>query len=84
MPPSKSNNNCCEILETYTVASVRIHIERVFARLKTYGILNKLKINLLPYADNITFICCVLTSGLHDKIEVCTVYKISVPVYKIA
>jgi len=33
-----------EILETYSVASVRIHIERVFVRLKTYGILNKLKI----------------------------------------
>lgn len=51
-----------EILETYSIASVCIHIERVFAQIKMYGILNKLKINLLSYADYIVHICCVLTN----------------------
>lgn len=31
-----------EVIETYNVASVHIHIERVFAILKTYGVLNKI------------------------------------------
>lgn len=51
-----------EVIETHTVASVRIHIERVFARLKTYGVLNKISIDLLPVADEIIHICCVLTN----------------------
>lgn len=55
-----------EILKTYSIASVRIHIDRVFARMKMYYhnkcILNKLKINLLPHVDDIVHICCVLTN----------------------
>jgi len=33
-----------EVLETHSIASVRIHVERFFARLKVYGILNKVPI----------------------------------------
>lgn len=64
VPPVLHNGSFTEeeVLETYTVASVCILIERVFAQLKTYGILNKLKINLHPYVDNIVHICCVLTN----------------------
>ncbi|KAF0713789.1 THAP-type domain-containing protein [Aphis craccivora] len=42
MPPILHNGRFSEeeVIETYSVASVRIHIERFFARLKTYHILN--------------------------------------------
>jgi len=64
MPPILHNGRFSEteILETYSIVSVRIHIERVFARMKMYGILNKLKINLFPHVDDIVHICCVLTN----------------------
>jgi len=48
-----------EVLSTYNVASVRIHIERLFARLKTFNVLNKITSDLLVYIDNILFMCCV-------------------------
>lgn len=40
MPPILHNGKFTEneVLDTYLIASVRIHIERVFGRLKTYGI----------------------------------------------
>ena len=43
MPPILHNGKFSEneVIETYNVASIRIHIERVFAKLKTQGILNK-------------------------------------------
>ncbi|KAF0697432.1 Uncharacterized protein FWK35_00036902 [Aphis craccivora] len=64
MPPILHNGTLTEqeVLETYSIASIRIHIERFFARLKTYGILKKIPIELLPYIDNIVHICCVLTN----------------------
>lgn len=51
-----------EVLETHSIASVRIHVERFFARLKVHGILNKVPIELLPYIDEIVQMCCVLTN----------------------
>jgi len=51
-----------EVVETYYVASVRIHIERFFARLKTCNILNKIQIEPLPYIDNKMHICNSLTN----------------------
>jgi len=55
MPPILQNGRFSEeeVIETYSVASVRIHIERFFARLKTYHILNKIQIELLPHIDDI-------------------------------
>lgn len=62
MPPFLHNGRFSEneVVETYNIASVRIHIERVFAKLKTLGILNKITIDLLPQVDDIMHICCVL------------------------
>jgi len=62
MPPFLHNGRFTEdeVLQTYNIASVRIHIERVFAKMKTFGILNKITIDLLPYIDNIIHMCCVL------------------------
>ncbi|XP_060845742.1 uncharacterized protein LOC132925355 [Rhopalosiphum padi] len=65
VPPIFHNGHFSEdeVLETYTVASVRIHIERVFAKLKTYLILNKITMDLLLYVDEVLCnICCVLTN----------------------
>lgn len=62
MPPILHNGRFSEneVIETYNIASVKIHIERIFAKLKTLGILNKITIDLLPHVDNIKHICCVL------------------------
>lgn len=40
MPPILHNGTLTEqeVLETYSIATIRIHIERFFARLKAYGI----------------------------------------------
>lgn len=64
MPPILHNSRFSEeeVIETYSVASVRIHIERFFARIKTFNILNKIQIELLPYIDDIMHICCSLTN----------------------
>ncbi|KAF0732490.1 THAP-type domain-containing protein, partial [Aphis craccivora] len=64
MPPILHNGKFSEneVIESYNVASVRIHIERVFAKLKTQGILNKITADLLPYIDDIMHICCVVTN----------------------
>lgn len=62
MPPMLHNGRFSEeeVLNTYNVASVRIHIERLFARLKSFNVLNKITIDLLQYIDNLLLICCVL------------------------
>lgn len=64
MPPILHNGRFTEeeIINTYSVASVRIHIERLFATLKTYKILNNIKIDFLPHIDDIIKMCCVLTN----------------------
>jgi len=62
MPPFLHNGRFTEdeVFETHNIASVRIHIERIFAKMKTFGILNKITIDLLPNIDNIVHMCCVL------------------------
>lgn len=64
MPPILHNGKFTEeeVLETHSIASVRIHVERFFARLNVHGILNKVPIELLPYIDEIVQMCCVLTN----------------------
>jgi len=64
MPPMLHNGRLTEeeVLNTYNVASVRIHIERLFARLKTFNILNKITSDLLQYIDNILLMCCILVN----------------------
>lgn len=64
VPPILHNGHFSEdeVFETYTVASVCIHVEWVFAKLKTYLIFNKITAYLLPYVDEVIHICCVLTN----------------------
>lgn len=51
-----------EVEKTYSVASVRIHVERAIQRIKPYGILNNFTNALLPFIHQIVFICCVLAN----------------------
>lgn len=64
MPPFLHNHTFTaeEVSDTYSIASVRIHIERIMQRLRTFKILDKMTINMLPYSDDIVFMCCVLVN----------------------
>jgi len=67
MPPFATPNvphfSSAEMDETYRIASVRIHVERIIQRLKIFNILNnKLPTELLPYIDDIIHLCSVITN----------------------
>ncbi|XP_063236328.1 uncharacterized protein LOC134538769 [Bacillus rossius redtenbacheri] len=51
-----------EVETTYSIASVRIHVERCIQRIKIFHILDKLSIELLPFIDDIVHMCCVLVN----------------------
>jgi hypothetical protein len=48
--------------ETQTIASVRIHIERIMQRIKTFGIMSKFSIKILPHVNVIIFMCCAFVN----------------------
>lgn len=50
------------ISEAEIVASVCVQTARTMQRIKSYNILSKLRVNMLPYSDNILFMCCVLAN----------------------
>jgi len=61
--PDKNQFTVAEMEETYKIASVRIHVERMIQRIKVCNILNnKMCTELLPHADNIMHMCCVLAN----------------------
>lgn len=66
LPPfSKGNAQFTheEMLQTYHVAQVRIHVERVIQRIKLFNILNaRVPIDLIPYMSDIMRMCCILTN----------------------
>lgn len=63
MPPILRNRRFAEeIIETCNAANACVHIEKVFFRLKTYSLLNKISVYLLSLVDDIIMICCVLTN----------------------
>ena len=47
-----------EVVETKKISKVRIHIERIMQRIRTYNILSKFTIKMLPYADDIILYSC--------------------------
>ncbi|XP_056645815.1 uncharacterized protein LOC130451040 [Diorhabda sublineata] len=51
-----------EVDETYNIASVRIHIERVNQRIKDFRILSKVPNSLFLHIDEIVFIICALVN----------------------
>ncbi|KAL7299047.1 hypothetical protein TKK_0008140 [Trichogramma kaykai] len=65
MPPFLEGNNEFakeETEETYNLARVRIHVERIMQRLRTYQILNKIPKYLFNNIDDIIHMCCVLVN----------------------
>ncbi|XP_044731816.1 uncharacterized protein LOC123294746 [Chrysoperla carnea] len=63
MPPfleKKSEFTIQETQETYSIAKVRIHVERIMQRLRLYQVLNKFPENVFHCVDDIIHICCVL------------------------
>lgn len=52
-----------EVRETYNIAQVRIHVERMIQRIKIYNILNnKVPIELIPCMNDVFHVCCVLAN----------------------
>ncbi|XP_044576694.1 uncharacterized protein LOC123259933 [Cotesia glomerata] len=65
MPPfleKKSEFTIQETQQTYSIAKVRIHVERIMQRLRLYQVLNKFPENLFHCVDDIIHICCVLVN----------------------
>lgn len=65
MPPFLSDKRAFsrdETDATYSIARVRIHVERIMQRLRLYQILNKIPQNLFCHIDDILHICCVLVN----------------------
>ncbi|XP_074113965.1 uncharacterized protein LOC141537024 [Cotesia typhae] len=65
MPPfcNKDQFTPEEVDETYNIASVRIHIERVNQRIKDFKILSKVPVSLLPHIDEILFVICAIINN---------------------
>ncbi|XP_049267200.1 uncharacterized protein LOC119375335 [Rhipicephalus sanguineus] len=67
MPPFSAGSNIPftpeEMEQTYSVASVRIHVERAIKRIKHYNILNhRVPVSLIPAMDEIFHMCCILAN----------------------
>lgn len=64
MPPfaNKPQFEEHEVVETYKIASVRIHVERCIQRVKTYRVLDKITTEMFPHIDKIIRMCCVLAN----------------------
>ena len=52
-----------EVLECYSVASIRIHIERAIQRIKTFKIFYHIYAEQFEYVDEIMYIACVLANN---------------------
>ncbi|KAH9361628.1 hypothetical protein HPB48_001505 [Haemaphysalis longicornis] len=65
MPPFASGGNFTaeEMAETYNIASVRIHVERMIQRVKNFNIVNvRLPIELHDHIDQVMHVICVLAN----------------------
>lgn len=64
MPPflEKDEFTEQETRDTYTIASVRIHVERIMQRLRLYKILAHIPENLFDHIDDIVHMACVLVN----------------------
>ena len=66
LPPARkgvSQMTSCQVKQTKKVANVRIHVERVIRRLKTFRFLSQvIPINMLKHANNILLVCAAITN----------------------
>ena len=63
IPPRKNNDQLSsrELIDTRRVASLRIHVERAFKRVKDFEILNNLPNNMAALSSEIFYVCAILT-----------------------
>ncbi|KAJ8669402.1 hypothetical protein QAD02_000661 [Eretmocerus hayati] len=47
---------------TYSVTKVRIHVERIMQRIRTYRIMDKIPVHLFKSADKISLMICILVN----------------------
>ena len=68
MPPflkGKQQLDAAELVETRTIASLRIHVERAMERIKNYHIFDRTILSsLTDVAEQMFFVCAVLTNFL--------------------
>ncbi|XP_023319073.1 uncharacterized protein LOC106656777 [Trichogramma pretiosum] len=64
MPPFVQNHHLDEVQreEQRNIARVRIHIERIMQRIRLYKVVDHFTNKMLPHADSIVFMCCVLVN----------------------
>lgn len=71
MPPFAHQNQFSreEVLEGYSIASVRIHVERAIQRVKIFKILDHVNIELLKSIDDVIFIAAILANNKEPLIK---------------
>ncbi|CAN8006133.1 unnamed protein product, partial [Ixodes pacificus] len=66
MPPFFSGNGQFsreEVQDTYNIAQVRVHVERMIQRIKVHNILNnRVPISLIPVMSDVFHMCCILAN----------------------
>ena len=64
IPPRKSTEqfNDLELVETRRIASLRIHVERAFRRLKSFKIMNSIPNNMAGLSSELFYICAILSN----------------------
>ncbi|XP_015121736.1 uncharacterized protein LOC107044390 [Diachasma alloeum] len=72
IPPFATNPQFTveEVREAYSIASVRIHVERAIQRVKIFGILRHISIELLNYIDKVMYVACVLGNNKEPLIRI--------------
>lgn len=71
MPPFAFNPQFTreEVLEGYSIASVRIHVERVIQRINIFKILEHPNVEILPYIDKIMYVAGILANNKEPLIR---------------
>jgi hypothetical protein len=65
MPPFATNPQFSreEVLRGYSIASVRIHVERSIQRIKIFKVLEHVNMKLVPHMDKIMYLACVFANN---------------------
>ena len=64
IPPHKHTPQLSEdeLIMTRRIANLRIHVERAIGRIKNFRILSDIPVNMAGMAEQIFFICAILSS----------------------
>ena len=64
IPPRKNSEqfDSIELVKTRRIASLRVHIERAFVRVKSFKILSSIPNNMAGYASELFITCAIRTN----------------------